>query len=333
MRIENIWHEFENDTQIHAGLLYRRPNSKIRPNLYVGFKFPERYRCIALEIDPSVLSNFTEHNTLQDIRFVPYSDKEGKCFLLILLIENAQKELFTVLCEDLIRAVQNFTTAQDVLSNLLIRIQQWQLLFDKLQSGGLSLPAQIGLYGELYFLRRILQSHSPNDTVVNCWVGPQGANQDFHFSNCAVEVKTTHGKNHQKIHIASERQLDVGKNISLFLYHLSVDNRLNSGETLNDCVDDLHRLLSNNLSSLSILKHQLTTIGYFDIHRTIYSSMGYTIRNERAFRVDGDFPRIVESMLPGGVGDLQYSIIISDDSIWNTTIVDLITLIKAKING
>jgi hypothetical protein len=328
MRIDSLWQEFEKDSQIHAGLLYRRPGSEIRPNLYVGLKFPERHRCIALEIDPNLLSDFTEHNTLQDIRFEPYNDNAGKFFLLILLIENAQKELFTVLCEDLIRTVQSFTTSEDVLSNLLIRMQQWQLLFDKLKAGGLPLQAQIGLYGELYFLRRILQSSSPNVTIVNCWVGPQGANQDFHFSNCAVEVKTTHGKNHQKIHIASERQLDSNKNTSLFLYHLSVDNRLNSGETLNDCVDDLYAILSNNLSALSVLKHQLSTIGYFDIHRVIYESMGYTIRNERAFRVEGTFPRIVESMLPGGVGDLQYSIIISDDAIWNIPIVDLITLIK-----
>lgn len=330
MRIEDIWQEFENDPQIHAGLLYRRPASEIQPNLYVGLKFPARHRCIALEIDPIDITTFTEYNTLQDIRFESYTDNEGMCFLLILLIENGQKDLFTVLCEDLIRAVQSITTTQDVLSNLLIRIQQWQLLFEKIRSGGLPLSVQIGLYGELFLLRRILLANAgSNVSIVKCWVGPEGANQDFHFSNCAIEVKTTHGKNHQKVHIASEQQLDTSNGIPLFLYHLSVDNRLNSGETLNDCVCDLQRILSNDLSALSILKHHLATIGYFDIHHSIYSTMGYTIRNERAFKIEGNFPRIVESMLPSGVGDLQYSIIISDDAIWKISIKDIISFIKA----
>jgi hypothetical protein len=288
----------------------------------------ERCRCLALEIEASFSNYFAGYNTFQDIHFEPYVDNSGKCFLLILLLDNSQSELFTVLCEDLIRSVQSFADTNDVLSSLILRIQQWQLLFDKLKSGELPLSAQIGLYGELYFLRRIINAIGQADSLVNCWVGPQSANQDFNFLNCAVEVKTTHGKNHQKIHIASERQLDTIENMPLFLYHLSVDNRNNSGETLNDCIDNLYSILSGNHVALSRLKHQLYTIGYFDVHRTFYDTIGYSIRQERAFKVVGSFPRITEAMLPSGVGDLRYSIIIPDETSWSIVVEDLITTIK-----
>ena len=247
---------------------------------------------------------------------------------MILLVDSVQKDIFTVLCEDLIRTVQPINVPQEVVSNLIVRIQQWQMLFDKLKIAGLSELSQIGLYGELTFLRRILQSSDKRESLVRFWVGPQGANQDFSFPNCAVEVKTTHGKNHQKIHISNERQLDTSTIPRLYLYHISVDVRVNNGETLNECIDDLISLLFSDPIALSIFRLQLSSIGYFDVHRELYSTTGYEIRHERAFKVDGDFPRIIEANVPSGVGDVQYTIIIPDDTPWNVSTDDLMAFIK-----
>jgi hypothetical protein len=329
MTIDQLWVDLESDTTFSAGLYYRRPAAAMLPNLYVGLKLPTRHRCIAIETSPEICDKFAQYNTLRDIQFEPYIDSTGKYFLLILLANPKQTELFTVLCEDLIRAVQSLTSTEDVISNLIARIQKWQTLFDKLKSQGLQELSQIGLYGELYFLRRIVRLSDKPQPLVRCWVGPQNANQDFSFINCAVEVKTTHGKNHQKIHIANERQLDTSTIPRLFLYHLSVDVRANSGETLNDCVDDLCSILSSDPLALSILRLQLSTMGYFDIHREVYSKTGYSVRRERAFKVEGDFPRIVEASVPGGVGDIQYTIVIPDDTVWSLPLEEMITIIKA----
>ena len=71
----------------------------------------------------------------------------------------------------------------------------------------LSENSQIGLYGELYFLRNFLKSFHNQYKCIFSWKGPEKSIQDFQFEDMAIEVKTTHGKNHQKIHIANEKTI------------------------------------------------------------------------------------------------------------------------------
>jgi hypothetical protein len=43
----------------------------------------------------------------------------------------------------------------------------------------------------------------------------------------------------------------------------------------------------------------------------MYTGIGYHVRQDNFFKVEGDFPRIQENELRNGVGDVKYSIIIS----------------------
>ncbi|MEQ1678566.1 MAG: PD-(D/E)XK motif protein, partial [Chitinophagaceae bacterium] len=79
---------------------------------------------------------------------------------------------------------------------------------------------------------------------LKAWTGPSKAIQDFQFGRWALEVKTTSGKNHQKIYVSSERQLDDSLIPAIFLYHLSLDIRNGNGETLNALIDSIYDLLS-----------------------------------------------------------------------------------------
>ncbi len=47
-------------------------------------------------------------------------------------------------------------------------------------------------------------------------------------------------------------------------------------------------------------------------HKPIYQNTGYNIRQETIYRVEGEFPRIMENEIRDGVGDVKYSIVISD---------------------
>ena len=184
--------------------------------------------------------------------------------------------------------------------------------FEKIGKQGLSDEVQRGLYGEIYFLRFFLSSVSDKNYCVKSWLGPEKSIQDFQYSNWAVEVKTTHGNNHQKIHITSERQLDDTIIEKIFLYHLSLDVRVGNGESLNILIEDVSELLSHNTMASNLFKLKLLESGYYDIHKPLYDERGYSIRQENLYRVSGNFPRITENQIPIGVGDVRYSIVLSE---------------------
>jgi hypothetical protein len=85
--------------------------------------------------------------------------------------------------------------------------------------------------------------------VISSWVGPESGIKDFQSDNWGVEVKTTYGNNPKKIQISSEKQLDLTNLEKLFLYHISLEVKQNSGETLNEIVESITGFLSNDYIS------------------------------------------------------------------------------------
>ncbi len=144
------------------------------------------------------------------------------------------------------------------------------------------------------------------------WTGSKGTQQDFQFSGCAVEVKTTSAKQHQKLAIASERQLDDTGARTIVLLHLSLDIRQGQGETLPEVIASVRSLVAGDAIARNELENLLFEIGYLDIHATRYESIGYTIREHNYFRVGADFPKIIESDLRNGVGDVRYTISVAE---------------------
>jgi hypothetical protein len=317
-KIENIWLGLEDDNLSHSSLLYKRYSAKIIPDVFIALKAPEKLRCIAFRISATFPFDEIQWNKLKDIKIETLSDERdsSKKFLLIILLQRQHKDIFSTLCEDLIFGVSDIFIEQTLVEKLLERLIKWQSLFEKVSKQGLSDEAQRGLYGEIYFLRFFLRNASDKNYCIKSWLGPEKSIQDFQYSNWAVEVKTTHGNNHQKIHITSERQLDDSIIEKIFLYHLSLDVRVGNGESLNTLIDEVLELLAQNTIAYNLFKLKLLESGYYDVHKFLYNEKGYTIRQENIYKVLGDFPRITENQIPIGVGDVRYSIILSESEEW-----------------
>ena len=88
----------------------------------------------------------------------------------------------------------------------------------------------------------------------------------------------------------------------------------NSGETLNDIVDSVIGILEVDTMALNKFKSKIYEVGYFDLQRSLYDGKGYFIREDIFYKVENDFPRIQENDITAGVGDVKYSIIISQCS-------------------
>lgn len=317
-KIENIWVGLESETSNHSGLLYKRYSAEVLPDIFVALKAPEKLRSIAFRIGAAFLFDENQWNKLKDIKIETLHDERDKTkkFLLILLLNKQHKDIFSTLCEDLILGVSEVLTEQTLVEKLMERLTKWQSLFEKVGMQGLSDESQRGLYGEIYFLRFFLNNTLDKNYCLKTWLGPEKSVQDFQYSNWAVEVKTTHGNNHQKIRITNERQLDDSIIEKIFLFHLSLDVRVGNGESLNILIDEVSELLNENTMASNLFKLKLLESGYYDIHKPLYEERGYTIRQENLYRVSGNFPRITENQIPIGVGDVRYSIVLSESEEW-----------------
>ncbi|MFC1901360.1 PD-(D/E)XK motif protein [Chloroflexota bacterium] len=333
MRIETLWKELEDDQSLlKSGIIYKRFSGEIKSDIYVAVKSPEKLRCIAARVNASMHLNTDKLDNFREIKMEVVNDQQHpeKQFLLILLLDPQHQDIFATLSEDLMNQVKDITDENQLIKGLFSRLVKWQALFEKAKSLGLSEESQIGLYGELFFLRKFLTRENNQEFCVDVWKGPECAIQDFQHSNWAVEVKVTHGKNHQKIHISSERQLDTDFVPNIYLYHLSVDIREEKGENLNDLVDSVFEIIKENSNASALYKSKLLDAGFFDNHRSLYSSNSYNIRRERIFRVNNTFPRITESQIPSEIGDVRYSIVIGDDVPWKLSDDELFLTIRPK---
>jgi hypothetical protein len=313
MKIKQIWEELENDKSFNKGLLIRRYSGAILPDVFIALQQPEKLLCIATSISSDVEINIASFANLQEIQLdvLPDTNQKGKNLLIFKLINNQHKDIFAVLCEDLISSISTETNEKKLVASLLNRFEKWKSLFNKFVLQGLTPEEQRGLFGELYFLRIFLQNKSDSQNVLNTWVGTSKEIRDFQFNNWALEVKTTIGNNHQKVHISSERQLDTTHVEHLYLYHLSLEKVQESGESLPQLVVSIQALLESDLISLNRFKAKLYEVGYFEQQEDLYSNVGYHIRQDNFYKVEGEFPRLQENELRNGVGDIKYSIIIS----------------------
>lgn len=311
--INKIWSELEKDNSINNGLLFRRYSTEAIPDILVAIHFPEKSFCLAIKLSEHHIPNITSFSNLKEISLELITDIHFQNHKLLLLkLNNVQhKEIFAVLCDDLINSILLETNEKLIIKKLLNQLEKWKSLFSKLTENGLSSEEQQGLYGELFFLKKFLENNEDFINVVTSWVGPGKENRDFQYGSWGCEIKTTHGNNHQKVFISNERQLDTSNLEWLFLNHISLDVSHNSGETLNEIIESISNILQIDLIALNQFKMKLMVSGYFETHRIQYENIGYFIRNDNFYSIHDKFPRIEENELKQGVGDVKYSIILS----------------------
>ena len=217
--------------------------------------------------------------------------------------------VFATLCSDLTSAITRESSEKSALRIILNQLEKWRTLFDRGLAAGLSPAEQQGLYGELHLLSRMIRRNSSDMTeTVGYWVGCDKAMRDFQGEDWAIEVKTTATNGSDRLTINGERQLDDALLDRLFLYHLSIEVSRKNGQTLNRAIEDLRKALATDTIALHRFNTGLTHAGYFDEHAPMYQDRCYKIRWEQAYRISGDFPRIMERDLRNGVSNVTYTI-------------------------
>ncbi len=308
--IKEIWASIEQSNEI--GLLKRLYSDDSDLYIYAVFQNPERHCGIALSFDKSIRIDVSSFSNLRDLQVTLTNDNSfiNNNLLIIKLLHSQSRDVFAVMCENMIQSVLSLRSEKQVVRTIINQLEKWQALFEKMKGEGLTPSEQQGLYGELHFLQKMI-AKADAVAALNTWVGTDREVRDFQYNDWAVEVKTTAGNNHQKVSISSERQLDETLLESLFLFHLSVEAAKKNGESLNTKINAIRETLQENVTALNLFNSKLLEVGYFEKHTYLYENKCYQVRDENFYKIEGNFPRIKEKEIRNGVGDVKYSIILS----------------------
>ena len=133
--------------------------------------------------------------------------KDGRYAISFTLVQPAQEDVFITMSSDMIRYSSSEPDEKRALSKVMQRYSAWLKLLDHKNSALLSISAQKGLIGELLYLKEMIERGTSVSDALAGWVGPDGADQDFVYTDGWHEIKTT-GASSAEVSISSVEQLD-----------------------------------------------------------------------------------------------------------------------------
>jgi len=305
--LADAWKELATSSDESSGLRRIRVEP-MQYCVYAGWTIPSGQPALAAVVDTASVP--MDIDLPQSAGFsvsISHLPHDAASSLVLLQAESDQyHEVFDRLAEDVRAEIRNADSERNLVTTFVARLRRWQLFLSRRRVAHLSRSEQVGLWGELWFLRSHLIPKLGMDSAVQAWRGPDGANQDFEFSGQAVEVKTSSANPEGKVHISNILQLvDEGLE-ALYLRYIHVSIHQGAGTSL----PDLILRVKNDLGACSSARQQfemkLFDAGYLDSEESHYRRMGLAVLSETTYRVTGGFPRLLPSDLPPGVGDVQY---------------------------
>lgn len=170
-------------------------------------------------------------------------------------------------------------------------INAYRLLLAKRSK--LSDEQQRGLFGELLVLEHLMSSIGAQ-TALEAWHGPAAEEHDFFLSNQHLEVKTTTSESRRHV-IGSMTQLTDTPNVPLWLVSIQLTGGVvGDGRTLPELVSDVRRY-AGDLGP--VLDARLEGLNWDDEDRDLYPDVWQLRSGPRAYRVEGEFPRITDELV------------------------------------
>lgn len=226
----------------------------------------------------------------------------GRTAIALVRRPEGSPDIFAIMVVDILRVLEivSITMKRGVMDTFLERVREWQAFMTRTHAP-LSSNAQIGLFGELWMLR-LLMDTSLGSNALSCWLGPLRAAQDFHILEGAVEVKSTAGTGRFLAQINSIDQLDCDRT-PLFLCAFRFEENTD-GLSLADLVAQL-RVRLEQVNMRRGFEALLLVMGYLDEHTSLYER-ALTLKESRVFRANSEMPCLRRSALPAAIRSAAY---------------------------
>ncbi|WP_349569339.1 PD-(D/E)XK motif protein [Azotobacter salinestris] len=232
---------------------------------------------------------------------------DGKTWIALSRKESGSPELFAEMVGDVAGAmdaeVQN--GEERALKTMLRRVRMWQQFMSR-GTQPLGPEAELGLAGELTFMSFLFQAGVSRETVLEGWLGPDDAPQDFVLGDGAIEVKATLSTSGFPVKIGSLEQLDDATASPLFLAAVRF-SRGAEGSTLPEIISGIERQLVDAPAAVAFVRERLLTAGYVESHAPAYTRT-FEFKEVRVYGITGGFPRLTTGAVPDGVSRAIYEI-------------------------
>lgn len=334
MRVSEVlseaWKAASGDAGATPGYYRRRIQLPLGLAVYGGVLVPGGMRCLSMEFEQTSMQGLNFKDQTRGYLVETELQSSGKdMFVHLQETPSAMpKDLFKILCTDILEHILPSKTSTEVEKALHRRLQHWRKFFQSRSPEGLSRDEYIGLFGELEFFEKCLQRGVSLQVLSDAWQGPLQANQDFLFGKAAVEVKSVTANDAGTVNIANTRQLDDTGLSALFLCHVAYDFREGTGRILTSLIQSVRGLLANGPDALATFEDRLLAAGYVEPEISPFAGYGFTERQRSYFKVRNGFPRILESDLDQGVSDVYYTVNLSACSAFTISEAELLNAVS-----
>lgn len=179
----------------------------------------------------------------------------------------------------------------------------------------LSREERIGLFAELWFLAYWLVPKIGMVHATDAWRGPLGARHDFELSDRSIEVKATTSGAGRSHRVHGIDQLGVPDGGTLLVFSLELREEGGGANTLPGIIEHIRDLATEDDEVIVRFETKLAQTGYAAAIGSDAEDMRFRIIDERLYRVEGSFPRLIRDSLiggvPDGVNDVAYTISLS----------------------
>jgi hypothetical protein len=296
---------------------YQRIDSICIPNLCVGIT-SETNRCVILKLRSTLKFEFKDESK-ENLK--TYFDTTENA-LVLELTDSFFNNLFTDLIISLYQNIKDLDNEDHSTQLFINTVRYWSDFLKSKRNDFLSDEVVQGLYGELVYLEMLLHtSNSPINEILESWKGPYDANQDFHFTEKNVEIKTKR-KNGNIINIASEHQLEseVGKALELAV--VSIIPVKEHGDTLKGILDRIREKTLKAGGSISIISDALGEKKLNFSNVAAYDYLQFRPECIEVFDCDNKaFPKLISSELDHAVHGVTYKLALTSikpDLLMNT---------------
>jgi hypothetical protein len=291
---------------LSQGVIKTRIDSIKNLECYIGTisRTKAKFFTLLLSKNNEIHTNYLKRFAGVEIQILPYKGVRNE--LTIILLEDELTEIFILFIEDIINSLNSIENKEDALIIISRRVKYWQKLFSKYTNGLLS-QQQRGLFGELNFIKQLIECGTNYEYVLKAWQAPMGSNQDFYFNNTAIEVKTSKS-NTPSIKIANEYQLDITGFNKLFIVFYELIEFPNDENTLLKLINEIRMTLKDKEELLSDFNQKLDYLGISSNLESEYDKIGYVVRKENYYNVNKEFPKITFDSINEAISKVSYEV-------------------------
>lgn len=306
-KIEGLWKEALQHVKSHPlapnGFRLLRIDPETSFDIYAGID-ASQFVILAIGVHSRPTNVELESSSLDYFR---QQRQDGSWLMVLRLRQLGLEPVFGRLCQDLVDTANGVSDEKALIALFRDRLNLWKRLFLQVANGLLQVYQIKGLIAELLVLESILKDGRRGSAeIVNGWKGPLKGDQDFLFSDGAIEVKAI-GPGIDSVSISSLSQLDARVPMSLLVMVLRQAAPAEQGAIgLNALVARIEGVIVSNPEVLKVFRDRLLEAGY--VEHDFYDTVLFEEVSRSAYSVGREFPRLVPSMVPKGIESASYAI-------------------------